>query len=41
VKRIIGRGNFADVKLAREKSSGNVYALKAGLAIKNPPKKTT
>ena len=28
VKRIIGRGNFADVKLAREKSSGNVYALK-------------
>ena len=28
VKRIIGRGNFADVKLAREKSSGHVYALK-------------
>ncbi len=28
MKRIIGRGNFADVKLAREKSSGNVYALK-------------
>ncbi|XP_023331360.1 citron Rho-interacting kinase, partial [Eurytemora carolleeae] len=28
VKRIIGRGNFADVKLAKEKSSGNVYAMK-------------
>jgi len=28
LKRIIGRGNFADVKLAKEKSSGKVYAMK-------------
>eukprot|EP00092_Neocalanus_flemingeri_P040694 GFUD01044305.1.p1 GENE.GFUD01044305.1~~GFUD01044305.1.p1 ORF type:complete len:1862 (+),score=644.25 GFUD01044305.1:78-5663(+) len=28
VKRVIGRGNFGDVKLAKEKSSGAVYALK-------------
>ena len=28
VKRIIGRGNFGDVKLAKEKSTGHVYALK-------------
>ena len=28
IKRIIGRGNFGEVKLAREKSSGGVYALK-------------
>jgi len=28
VKRVIGRGNFGDVKLAKEKGSGAVYALK-------------
>lgn len=28
VKRIIGRGNYGDVKLAKEKTSGAVYALK-------------
>ena len=28
VKRIIGRGNFGDVKLAKEKMTGNIYALK-------------
>jgi len=28
VKRIIGRGNFGDVKLAKEKCTGAVYALK-------------
>ena len=25
---MIGRGNFAELKLAKEKSTGNVYALK-------------
>ena len=28
VKRVIGRGNFGEVKLAKERSSGAVYALK-------------
>ena len=28
VKRVIGRGNFGEVKLAKEKSSGQVFALK-------------
>ena len=28
VKRVIGRGNFGEVKLAKEKSTGAVYALK-------------
>ena len=28
IKRVIGRGNFGEVKLAKEKSSGGVYALK-------------
>ena len=28
VKRVIGRGKFGEVKLAKERSSGAVYALK-------------